>query len=47
VYRLSTAEPDKLLLGSFASVRIAEAYATAHRDAIEHFSVEATRESGA
>lgn len=47
LYRLYTTEPDKLHLGSFASERIAEAYATAHRDAIEHFSVEATRESGA
>ncbi|MDH3582012.1 MAG: hypothetical protein OEM91_15485, partial [Hyphomicrobiales bacterium] len=45
--RLYTAEPDKLQLGSFASVRIAEAYATAHQDAIEHFSFEVTRESGA
>lgn len=38
-YQLRAECPDAALLGRFPSRRIAEAYATAHRDAFEHFRV--------
>jgi hypothetical protein len=34
---LYTGDPNRVSLGRFASTRLAEAYATAHRDAMEHF----------
>jgi hypothetical protein len=38
-FRLSTAEPEELDLGHFASVRLAQAYATVHKDALDHFAL--------
>lgn len=38
-FALYLAEPEKTLLGRFGVARLAEAYATVHRDATNHFSL--------
>jgi len=40
-FPLYLAEPEEVLLGGFPHARLAEAYATVHRDAMDHFSLEA------